>query len=51
MKISKIKFLSLGATLLGLAATLVTNYVSEKSLAEKVEEEVAKALKNKNIGG
>lgn len=35
------------ASLVGLAANLLTNYVNEKKMEEKIEQEVQKALSDK----
>lgn len=45
-KIDTVKLISIGATVLGLAATVVSNWVSDKKLEETVAEKVNEALKN-----
>jgi len=42
-----VKLVGVGGTLLGLAATLITNYSSEQTMKKTVAEEVAKALAEK----
>lgn len=42
-----VKIIGIGGTLLGLAATLVTNYSNEQTMKKTVAEEVAKALADK----
>lgn len=44
-----IKLVSLGATLLGLAGTLLSGWASEKKMQEQIEEEVQKQLESKEI--
>lgn len=39
-----IKAIGLGATLVGMGATLVNDWVSERKMEEKIEEEVNKAF-------
>jgi hypothetical protein len=43
-----IKILGLAATVIGIGATLVTDWVNEKKMEEKIEEKVNSALANKN---
>ena len=47
MKNNVLKLLGYSATLLGFAATILSNYVSEKEIDTKIIEEVAKVLINK----
>lgn len=43
----KIKVIGLGATLLGVCATLISNWVGEKNLDNKINTAVDKALAEK----
>lgn len=47
-KFDIIKFASFGATLLGLAGTLLSGWASEKKMQEQIEEEVQKQLEAQN---
>lgn len=47
MKMDKFKLLGLGASVLGMVATLVSNYAGDKNLDSKIAQEVAKALAKK----
>ncbi len=47
-KISLIKILGIAATLLGAGATILSDWVSEKQMDEKIEEKVNEALQKKN---
>lgn len=47
MKVNWVKIASLGATVLSLAATLATNWSSDKAMKEAIKEEVASQMKNK----
>lgn len=44
MNKNTIKFIGVAATLLGMGATLVSNWVGEKQMDEKIAEKVAEAL-------
>lgn len=44
-----IKILGIGATVLGIAASLITKMVDDKALDRKISEEVAKALAEKSV--
>jgi hypothetical protein len=46
MKILKV--LGLAATVIGMGATLLTDWVDDKKMDEKIEEKVNAALENKN---
>lgn len=45
-----IKTLGIVATIVGLGATLVTDWVNDKKMDEKIEEKVNEALANQNDG-
>ena len=45
-----IKTLGIVATVIGLGATLVTDWVNDKKMDEKIEEKVNEALANQNDG-
>lgn len=47
LKKENIKFIGLAATLLGFGATFVTNWVEERTVEEKIKEEVIKAIAEK----
>ena len=49
MKNNTLRILGLGATLLGFAASILSNYVGDKEIDIKVKEEVAKALTEKFV--
>lgn len=45
-----IKTLGIVATIVGLGATLVTDWVNDKKMDEKIEEKINEALANQNEG-
>lgn len=47
-KISLVKFLGITATLLGAGTTVLSDWVNEKQMDEKIEEKVNEALQKKN---
>ncbi len=47
MSTSLIKVIGIGASVVGAAATLLSDWVCDKKLDEKIEKEVAKALRNR----
>lgn len=48
MKINKLKVIGIIGTLLGLAATAISDYANDKQLDDKVENAVKKALETEN---
>lgn len=48
-KINKIQLLGVGATVMGLVGSLITSYVSDKQLDDKVERRVKEELKKRGI--
>lgn len=47
MKIDVVKTVSIVGTVLGVGATLLSNWATKKDMNDTIKEEVAKALKNK----
>jgi len=43
-----IKVLGLGATVIGVAATLITDWVNDKKMDEKIDEKINEALAKQN---
>lgn len=48
-KNNKIQLLGVGATVMGLVGSLITSYVSDKQLDDKVERRVKEELKKRGI--
>lgn len=42
-----IKFIGIAATIIGMGATLLSNWVEDKKMEERIEEEVNNALANR----
>lgn len=47
MKIDLVKVIGIAGTVLGLGATLMSNYASDKKTEKEIEEKVAEALAKK----
>lgn len=43
-----IKILGIAATVIGMGATLITDWVNDKKMDEKIEEKINEALANRN---
>lgn len=51
MKTGFIKYIGIAATAIGMGATLVTEWVNEQKMNEKIEEKVKEALANQEKEG